>query len=76
MRCIRLLVADFVPSAPYESMCRQMDSERLDDANAKNKNYQRYATRFILFARLIQRIIETELSWLMVLSVHNFVLVS
>ncbi|PON66446.1 Cdk-activating kinase assembly factor [Trema orientale] len=47
VRCIRLVVADFVPSAPYESICAQIDSERLDDSNVKIKNYQSALSKFV-----------------------------
>lgn len=49
VRCIRLVVADFVPSVPYGAVCDEPDSERADDANSRNKSYQRYVTCFILF---------------------------
>ncbi|EXC15955.1 E3 ubiquitin-protein ligase XBAT33 [Morus notabilis] len=47
VRCIRLVVADFVPSAPYEATYTQIDSERLDDACLKNKNYQSALSKFV-----------------------------
>ncbi|KAL5537774.1 hypothetical protein UlMin_045787 [Ulmus minor] len=47
VRCIRLVVADFVPSAPYEVLCAQIESERIDDTNARNKNYQSALSKFV-----------------------------
>lgn len=42
VRCIRLLVADFVPSAPYEVIRGQKDGYRGDGPSGKNKHEQRY----------------------------------
>ncbi|KAM6586977.1 hypothetical protein CsatA_009582 [Cannabis sativa] len=47
VRCIRLLVADFVPSAPNESICTQSDSEQLDDANVRIKSSQSALSKFV-----------------------------
>lgn len=40
-RCIRLVVADFVPSAPYEAINAQTNSDRGDGRDVKNKYDQR-----------------------------------
>lgn len=47
VRCIRLVVADFIPSAPYETTYTQIDSGRLDDAGLKNKSYQSALSKFV-----------------------------
>ncbi|XP_068315681.1 E3 ubiquitin-protein ligase XBAT33-like isoform X1 [Pyrus communis] len=47
VRCIRLVVADFVPSAPYESLTTQTDSDRGDSANAVNKNEQSALSKLV-----------------------------
>lgn len=44
-RCIRLVVADFVPSAPFESLHARMDAE-IDGSNVKNTHEQRCAFSF------------------------------
>lgn len=44
VRCIRLAVADFVPSGPYESLNAQ--SERSDGSNTKMKSEQRFVLLF------------------------------
>ncbi|XP_014509512.1 E3 ubiquitin-protein ligase XBAT33-like isoform X3 [Vigna radiata var. radiata] len=44
-RCIRLVVADFVPSAPFESLHARMDGE-IDGSNVKNTHEQRCAFSF------------------------------
>lgn len=46
VRCIRLVVADFVPSSPYEAIARQLDVDRGDGANGKGKCDQRYAVSY------------------------------
>ena len=46
VRCLRLVVADFVPSAPFETMNAPANSEGGDSSNTKSKNDQRC---FILF---------------------------
>lgn len=43
VRCIRLVVADFVPSAPYESLHARTDADVDDGSNVKNKFDQRFA---------------------------------
>lgn len=40
-RCIRLVVADFVPSAPFEAMHAQLEDNAGDASNMNNKFYQR-----------------------------------
>ncbi|KAH7537991.1 hypothetical protein FEM48_Zijuj03G0151900 [Ziziphus jujuba var. spinosa] len=47
IRCIRLVVADFVPSSPYEVMRTQIDSARADGVNLKNKNDQSALSKFV-----------------------------
>ncbi|XP_061997646.1 E3 ubiquitin-protein ligase XBAT33 isoform X1 [Rosa rugosa] len=47
VRCIRLVVADFVPSVPYEAMNSQIDSDRGDGANATSKNEQSALSKFV-----------------------------
>ena len=41
-RCIRLVLADFVPSAPFEALHARIDAEG-DGSNVKNKHEQRFA---------------------------------
>ncbi|TKY45135.1 E3 ubiquitin-protein ligase XBAT33 [Spatholobus suberectus] len=45
-RCIRLVVADFVPSAPYEALHARMDAEG-DGSNVKNKHEQSVLPKFV-----------------------------
>ncbi|QCD94942.1 zinc finger protein [Vigna unguiculata] len=45
-RCIRLVVADFVPSAPFESLHARMDVEG-DGSNVKNTHEQSVLSRFV-----------------------------
>ncbi|XP_014516279.1 E3 ubiquitin-protein ligase XBAT33-like isoform X2 [Vigna radiata var. radiata] len=45
-RCIRLVVADFVPSAPFESLHARMDAE-IDGSNVKNTHEQSVLSRFV-----------------------------
>lgn len=47
VRCIRLVVADFVPSAPYEAIARQLDGDRGDGANGKGKCDQSALSKFV-----------------------------
>lgn len=42
-------MADFVPSASYESLNTQIDSDRSDGVNVMSKNEQRYVCSFFLF---------------------------
>lgn len=41
VRCIRLVVADFVPSAPLEATIPQVEGDRADCSAVKNKYDQR-----------------------------------
>ena len=41
VRCIRLVVTDFVPSAPFEAINTQIEGERGDGSGVKNKSDQR-----------------------------------
>lgn len=41
VRCIRLVVADFVPSAPFETTIPQVEGDRGDSPASKNKYDQR-----------------------------------
>jgi len=43
VRCIRLVVADLVPSAPYETLHARVDADVGDGSNTKRKNEQRSA---------------------------------
>ncbi|PQM34356.1 E3 ubiquitin-protein ligase XBAT33 isoform X1 [Prunus yedoensis var. nudiflora] len=47
VRCIRLVVADFVPSASYESLNIQIDSDRSDGVNVMSKNEQSALSKFV-----------------------------
>lgn len=47
VRCLRLIVADFVPSVPYEAINSQTDASRSDSANVKNRCEQGYLTHFL-----------------------------
>ena len=46
VRCIRLVVADFVPSAPHEAVQGCTDADRSDGSNVKSKHDQRYPFSF------------------------------
>lgn len=46
VRCIRLVVADFVPSAPYDVIHARSDAEQGGGSNVKGKNEQRYIFPF------------------------------
>lgn len=48
VRCLRLIVADFVPSVPYEAINSQSVISRSDGVNVKNKCEQGYLARFAL----------------------------
>lgn len=48
VRCIRLVVADFVPSAPFDSINDLSDGERTDASNIRSKYDQRYIYYFRL----------------------------
>ncbi|KAG8390301.1 hypothetical protein BUALT_Bualt01G0069400 [Buddleja alternifolia] len=47
VRCMRLVVADFVPSAPFESLNAQTISDRSDGSNAKPKFEQSVLSKFV-----------------------------
>ncbi|KAF3945247.1 hypothetical protein CMV_011869 [Castanea mollissima] len=46
-RCIRLVVADFVPSAPYDAIHAQTDGDGGDGTNVKNKYDQSALCKFV-----------------------------
>jgi E3 ubiquitin-protein ligase XBAT32/33 len=47
VRCIRLVVADFVPSAPYEAIRAHSDAaDKGGGSNVKGKHEQRYTFPF------------------------------
>lgn len=46
VRCIRLVVADFVPSALYQAIHAGTDVDRGGGSNAKGKHEQRYPFPF------------------------------
>ncbi|XP_022995732.1 E3 ubiquitin-protein ligase XBAT33-like isoform X1 [Cucurbita maxima] len=47
VRCLRLIVADFVPSVPYEAIDSQTDPSKSDGANVKNRCEQGALSKFI-----------------------------
>ncbi|KAL5080980.1 hypothetical protein RYX36_009401 [Vicia faba] len=47
VRCIRLVVADFVPSAPYETLHASTDADVSDGSNTKRKNEQSTLSKFV-----------------------------
>ncbi|RVW74772.1 E3 ubiquitin-protein ligase XBAT33 [Vitis vinifera] len=47
VRCIRLVVADFVPSAPHEAINVQNNGDRGDGSNLKNKYDQSALAKFV-----------------------------
>ncbi|XP_052186257.1 E3 ubiquitin-protein ligase XBAT33 [Diospyros lotus] len=47
VRCLRLVVADFVPSAPFETMNAPANSEGGDSSNTKSKNDQSALSKFV-----------------------------
>ncbi|WRX19326.1 Ankyrin repeat - like 6 [Theobroma cacao] len=47
VRCIRLVVADFVPSAPFEVINTQIEGERGDGSGVRNKNDQSALSKFV-----------------------------
>ncbi|KAL6127753.1 hypothetical protein ACLB2K_071116 [Fragaria x ananassa] len=47
VRCLRLVVADFVPSVPYEALNSQINSYRGDGANATSKPEQSALSKFV-----------------------------
>lgn len=48
VRCLRLIVADFVPSVPYEAINSQTVVSRGDGVNVKNRCEQGYLAHFTL----------------------------
>uniref|UniRef100_A0A6M2EI73 RING-type E3 ubiquitin transferase n=1 Tax=Populus davidiana TaxID=266767 RepID=A0A6M2EI73_9ROSI len=47
VRCIRLVVADFVPSAPFEAMHTQIEGDTRDGSSVKNRFDQSALSRFV-----------------------------
>ncbi|KAK3039275.1 hypothetical protein RJ639_027979 [Escallonia herrerae] len=47
VRCIRLVVGDFVPSAPFDSSNEQANADRGDTSNTKNKHDQSALAKFV-----------------------------
>lgn len=47
VRCIRLVVADFVPSVPFEVMNSQIEGNRRDGSSVKNKYDQSALSKFV-----------------------------
>ncbi|KAK8583500.1 hypothetical protein V6N13_108858 [Hibiscus sabdariffa] len=47
VRCITLLVADFVPNAPFEAINTQIEGERGDSSIARNRNDQSTLSKFV-----------------------------
>ncbi|XP_052887423.1 E3 ubiquitin-protein ligase XBAT33-like isoform X1 [Gossypium arboreum] len=47
VRCITLLVADFVPNAPFEAMNNQIEGEKGDGSTVRNKNDQSALSKFV-----------------------------
>ncbi|CAH9059487.1 unnamed protein product [Cuscuta epithymum] len=47
VRCVRLVVADFVPSAPFESLNADSNPSRSDTLHSKNKNEQGSLSKFV-----------------------------
>ncbi|KAH7867576.1 hypothetical protein Vadar_011313 [Vaccinium darrowii] len=47
VRCIRLVVADFVPSAPFDSINDLSDGERTDASNIRSKYDQSALSKFV-----------------------------
>ncbi|KAK3006289.1 hypothetical protein RJ639_017783 [Escallonia herrerae] len=47
VRCIRLVVGDFVPSAPFDSFNGQANADRGDTSNTKNKHDQSALAKFV-----------------------------
>lgn len=61
VRCIRLVVADFVPSAPFDSINSQADADRGDSSNSKCKHEQRWVICLHLFVFILVIRIHVEL---------------
>ncbi|XP_038686788.1 E3 ubiquitin-protein ligase XBAT33-like isoform X2 [Tripterygium wilfordii] len=47
VRCVRLVVAEFVPSAPYETISSQADGDRPYGSNSKNKYDHSAVSKFV-----------------------------
>ncbi|KAK4350824.1 hypothetical protein RND71_030137 [Anisodus tanguticus] len=47
VRCIRLVVTDFVPSAPFDSINAQTNADRGDSSNSKSKHEQSALSKFV-----------------------------
>lgn len=47
VRCIRLVVTDFVPSAPFDSINAQTSADRGDGSNSKSKHEQSALSKFV-----------------------------
>ncbi|XP_023551564.1 E3 ubiquitin-protein ligase XBAT33-like isoform X1 [Cucurbita pepo subsp. pepo] len=47
VKCLRLIMADFVPSVPYEAIASQTDANRSDGVNVKNRCEQGDLSKFI-----------------------------
>ncbi|XP_022958312.1 E3 ubiquitin-protein ligase XBAT33-like isoform X1 [Cucurbita moschata] len=47
VRCLRLIVADFVPSVPYEAIDSQTDPSKSDGANVKSRCEQGALSKFV-----------------------------
>ncbi|XP_072074179.1 E3 ubiquitin-protein ligase XBAT33 isoform X1 [Arachis hypogaea] len=47
VRCIRLVMADFVPSAPYEALHAPTDADIDDGSNVKSKHEQSALSKFV-----------------------------
>ena len=48
VRCIRLVVADFVPSTPYEAIHAHTDADKGAGSNVSGKHEHRYPVPFFL----------------------------
>ncbi|CAL0328628.1 unnamed protein product [Lupinus luteus] len=47
VRCLRLVVADFVPSAPYEALYARSDADTTDGSDVKSKGEQSELSKFV-----------------------------
>ncbi|CAM8889390.1 unnamed protein product [Rhodiola kirilowii] len=47
VRCVRLVVSDYVPSAPFEATCEQMNSDLSDGSIVKNKYDHSALSKFV-----------------------------
>lgn len=48
VRCLRLVVADFVPSLPFDSINAQTEGDLGDGSNLRNKHGQRFVSHFCI----------------------------